>query len=70
MGFYDVKNAKLCNIYEGEGLTHREPLLDEDDFERYLHAVDPLLHPGRDVLWVLCSSAIGSASGASLIRRA
>ena len=20
MGFYDVKNAKLCNIYEGEGV--------------------------------------------------
>ena len=19
MGFYDVKNARLCNIYEGEG---------------------------------------------------
>ena len=54
MGFYDVKNAKLCNIYEGEVLTHREPLLDEEDFERYLRAVDPLLHPGRDVLWVLC----------------
>ena len=26
----------------------------EDDFERYLNAVDPLLHPGRDVVWVLC----------------
>ena len=54
MGFYDVKSAKLCNIYEGEGLTHREPLLDEDDFLRFLQAVDPLLHPGRDVLWILC----------------
>ena len=54
MGFYDVKNAKLCNIYEGENLMHREPLFDEDDFERCLNAVDPLLHPGRDVVWVLC----------------
>ena len=51
MGFYDVKKAKLCNIYEGENLMHREP---EDDFERYLNAVDPLLHPDRDVVWVLC----------------
>ena len=21
MGFYDVKNAKLCNVFEGEGLN-------------------------------------------------
>ena len=53
MGFYDVKNAKLCNIYDGEGLTHREPLIDEADFERFLNAVEPLLCPGRDVVWVL-----------------
>ena len=50
-GFYDVEKAKLRNIYEGENLMHREP---EDDFERYLNAVVPLLHPGRDVVWVLC----------------
>ena len=49
-----MKNAKLCNIYEGANLMHREPLFDEEDFERYLNAVDPLLHPGRDVVWVLC----------------
>ena len=53
MGFYDVKNAKLCNVYDGEGLTHREPVLDEEDFERFLQAVDPLIYPGRDVVWVL-----------------
>ena len=54
MGFYDVKKAKVCNIYEGENVMHREP---EDDFERYLNVVDPLLHPGRDVVWVLCGRA-------------
>eukprot|EP00959_Pyramimonas_sp_CCMP1952_P357249 7480592-Pyramimonas_sp.AAC.1 len=32
MGFYDVKNAKLCCVFEGQGLTHREPALDEQDF--------------------------------------
>ncbi len=35
------------------GLTHREPLLDEVDFERFVATVDPLMKAGRDVLWVL-----------------
>ena len=34
-------------------LTHREPLLDEVDFERFVQAIDPLMQAGRDVLWVL-----------------
>ena len=29
MGFYDVKNARLCTVFEGMGLTHREPGLDD-----------------------------------------
>ena len=53
MGVYDVKNARLCNIYEGTGLTHVEPALDEADFERYVKACWPLLEIGRDVMWVL-----------------
>ena len=53
MGFYDVKNARLCNIYEGTGLTHREPALDEADFERYVKSFSPLMESGRDVMWVL-----------------
>ena len=53
MGFYDVKNARLCNVFEGQQLTHREPALDEADFERYLKSLTALLHAGRDVLWVL-----------------
>ena len=53
MGFYDVKNARLCAVFEGQGLTHREPVLDESDFERYVLSLEPLMVPGRDVLWVL-----------------
>ena len=34
MGFYDVKNARLCQIFEGEHLMHREPMLDAEDVER------------------------------------
>ena len=32
---------------------HREPLLDEADFERFVQAFDSLMQAGRDVLWVL-----------------
>ena len=39
--------------FEGQGLTHREPVLDENDFDRYLQSLEPLMVPGRDVLWVL-----------------
>ena len=53
MGFYDVKNARLCNIFEGEGLMHREPVLDVGDVERFLATVVPLMRPGRDLIWVL-----------------
>ena len=35
------------------GLTHREPLLEEKDFERFVATVEPLMKGGRDVLWVM-----------------
>ena len=50
MGFYDVKNARLCTIFEGQGLTHREPVIDPDDVERFLATVVPLMRPGRDLI--------------------
>ena len=53
MGFYDVKHARLCNVFEGEGLTHRGPALHEADFERCAKSLYPLMIAGRDVLWVL-----------------
>ena len=43
----------MCNVFEGQGLTHREPVLDESDFDRYLQSLEPLMVPGRDILWVL-----------------
>ena len=59
MALYDVKNAKLCKIFEGECLTHREPLLDETDFDRFVQTVEPLMQPGRDILWVLAGRTDG-----------
>ena len=52
-GFLRSKNARLCTTFEGNGLTHREPALDESDFERYVKSFSPLVQAGRDVLWVL-----------------
>jgi hypothetical protein len=46
--FRTWRSKRFCG-----GLTHREPLLDEVDFERFVATVDPLLKAGRDVLWVL-----------------
>ena len=43
----------MCTVFEGQGLTHREPALDEADFERYVRSFEPLMLSGRDVLWVL-----------------
>jgi len=54
MGYYDVKNAKWCKQYENENWWHREPLLDEPDLERFIGAVEPLMEPGRDCVWLSC----------------
>ena len=54
MGYYDVKNAKLCKQYENENWWHREPLVDETDLDRFIGAVEPLMEPGRDCVWLSC----------------
>ena len=50
---YAMSNDCMKRSMSGQGLTHREPALDEDDFERYVKSRFPLMLPGRDVLWVL-----------------
>ena len=35
------------------GLTHREPLVDEEDLERFVKTVEPLMQRVRDALWIL-----------------
>ena len=57
MGFYDVKNAHLVEVYEGEALTQREPLLDEDKFKIFLNIMHGLMKEGEDVCWILCGRA-------------
>ena len=47
-----MKNARLCRIFEGQELTHRELVLDSEDVERFLATVVPLMRPGRDLVWI------------------
>ncbi len=44
------------------GLTHREPIVDEADFERFTETVTPLLQPKRDVVWILCGRMENNAA--------
>ena len=53
MGFYDVKNATLCDIYEGEALTQREPALDEDKFKAFLNIYNSIMKVNGDVCWIM-----------------
>ena len=52
MGYYDVKNARLCAVFEGQGLTHREPVLDEEDFERHKKCPASCMAPVWAPVWV------------------
>ncbi|CAK0858880.1 unnamed protein product, partial [Prorocentrum cordatum] len=49
---YDPKNAKLCNIFEGECLTQREPPVDEGDFKRFCDVTDNVMKRNQDICWV------------------
>ena len=69
MAVYDAKNAKLCTIFQGEGLTHREPVLDEPDFERFLQTIEPLMQGGRDILWLLVGRTDSNAVKAKKVLR-
>ena len=53
MFFYEVKNARLVPCYDGNHLTHREPLIDIVDFGRFVDTAEPLMKPGQDVMWVM-----------------
>ena len=63
MAFYDVKNARFCNNFAKEELTHREPILDDLDFERFVGSAEPILQPGRDIMWVLAVRSEKKPSG-------
>ena len=57
MGFYDIKNAGLCNIFEGEALTQREPLLDETKFKGFVTLMNSVMKDNSDLCWVMLGKA-------------
>ena len=49
-----LRCGNVCVCKPLSGLTHRESVVDELDFERFANTVVPLLKPKSDALWVLC----------------
>ena len=60
VGIYDVKSAKLVEHYECDNIFQREPLVDEADFEDFLRAMDQIMKPGIDFLWVFAGREAGN----------
>ena len=67
MASYGVKNARLCNMFEGEGLTHRELVLDSDDVERVLATTVLLMVGGRDLVWALAGRVDSNATKLKIV---
>ena len=40
-------------LYDGDNLTHREPLVDTVDLERVVNLAESMMQPVRDVMWIL-----------------
>ena len=54
IGIYDVKNATLADVYEGQTVFQREPFLDQTDFTAFTAAWGNLAKPSADLYWILC----------------
>ena len=53
-GIYDVKNARISEIYEGNSIFQKQPPLDVEDFETFSEVMHNLMKDGCDVYWILC----------------
>lgn len=54
VGIYDVKNATLADVYEGQTVFQREPFLDQTDFTAFTAAWGNLAKPSVDLYWIAC----------------
>ena len=50
MGVYDPKNARLCDVFTGEGWAQREPTLDEPDLQMCVDTMSNIMKPGGGFL--------------------
>ena len=62
VGIYDVKCARLAEVYESQNVFKREPLIDKADFEEFLTAMGQIVKQGVDFLWVLAGREYGGAA--------
>ncbi len=53
MGVYDTKNARLCDVFVGEGLSQREPCVDEEDLQAFCTTMNNIMKANTDVCWIL-----------------
>ena len=52
MGLYDPKNARLCDVFHGEGWAQREPSLDKTDLQLFVDTMSNIMKPGIDFCWL------------------
>jgi hypothetical protein len=65
MGFYDVKNASLCDISTGESLLQKEPVLDVEHLQAFLSVMNGVMKDNCDVCWIMCGKVGCSSSSSS-----
>ena len=56
MGVYDPKNARLCDVFTGEGWAQREPKLDETDLKLFVDTMSNIMKPGMEFCWLFSGS--------------
>ena len=63
MGVYDPKNARLCDVFTGEGWAQREPTLDETDLQLFVDTMSHIMKPGMDFCWLFSGRLEQSEKG-------
>ena len=63
MGVYDPKNARLCDVFTGEGWAQREPTLDETDLQLFVDTMSNIMKPGMDFCWLFSGRLEQSEKG-------
>ena len=62
VGIYDPKNAKLCDVFTGEGWAQREPALDESDLQMFMDTMANIMKSGMDFCWLFSGKSEPNAN--------
>ena len=63
MGVYDPKNARLCDVFTGEGWAQREPALGKTDLQLFVDTMSNIMKPGMDFCWLFSGRLEQSEKG-------